>query len=72
MKDGLGENFKRFKMSEKIIKLIFSSPKIPHEDDLVNDIKTLIYSYSGKMTTAAAFGCIEIAKIELLKEVYEN
>jgi hypothetical protein len=59
-------------MSKNVIKLVFSSAKIPHEDDLVNDIKTLVYSYAEKMSTAAAFGCIEIAKIELSKEVYEN
>jgi hypothetical protein len=59
-------------MDKKIINLVISHKKIPHEDDLVNQLKELVYSYAGKMSTAAAFGCIEIAKIELSKEVYEN
>lgn len=59
-------------MSDKIVKLVFSRVKIPYEDDLVNDIKALVYSYAGKMNTASAFGCLKIAETELLQEVYGN
>ena len=48
-----------------VVKLVFDSEKIKHEDELVAEIKALVYSFAGKITVAAALGCMDIAKFQV-------
>ena len=39
------------------------------EDQMVTALKDAFYSFEGQLSTAAAFGALEIAKSDLIKEV---
>jgi len=45
--------------------------KNEEENILVRQIKEAVYSHAGKMSTASAFGCIEIAKRDLERELLD-
>ena len=49
--------------------------KFPDKDEqaniLVRQIKEAVYSHAGMMSTAEAFGCIEIAKRDLEREILD-
>jgi hypothetical protein len=53
---------------DNIIRVNFKQEHLA-ENELVQQIKDLIYSHEGTMSIASAFGCIEVAKHDLAVEL---
>lgn len=55
-------------MTDNVIHYEFKKASVP-EDELVTDIKDLIYSYAGRITNATVFGVLEIVRHDLEREI---
>jgi hypothetical protein len=52
---------------------IFNFPtKDEQANILVRELKDVVYSHAGKMSTAEAFGCIAIARRDLERELLDS
>ncbi len=55
---------------DNIVKLVYTNDKREnYENNLVIEIKDLIYSYEGKINIASAFGCLKLVEADLIREL---